>query len=155
MSAAETDRTPLLLCWHIHLLPQWSYDPDYQVFRCRCLLEKIRRELNCFDRSMLGKLKMKGIILKELPKFIDETRAPDDLNLTELILSVFIKGTRDSLVEFHTKSFFLGIMHFQDLYNMDLDKLERCGIHYALPDGRIIPFCSYNTVHRFDQKIKI
>jgi hypothetical protein len=41
-------------------------------------------------------------------------------------------------------------MHFQDLYNMDLEKLQRCGIHYILPDGRIIPFCSYNTVIAVD-----
>jgi hypothetical protein len=112
------------------------------------LMEKIRQEIDCFDGSMLGKLKMKGMILRQMPRFIDESMAPDDLNLKELILSVFIKGTRESLAEFHNRSLFLGIMHFQDLYNIDLEKLKRCGIHYVLPDGRIIPFCSYNTVHR-------
>jgi len=42
------------------------------------------------------------------------------------------------------------IMHFQDLYNIDLNRVQRCGIHYATPDGRMIPFCSYNTLHRED-----
>ncbi|MGA9098862.1 MAG: hypothetical protein WB392_08030 [Methanotrichaceae archaeon] len=77
-----------------------------------------------------------------------QTELPNELNLTGLLLSVFRKGTWESLVEFHNSSLFLGIMHFQDLYNMDLERLQRCGIHYVLPDGRRIPFCSYNTVHR-------
>ncbi len=39
-------------------------------------------------------------------------------------------------------------MHFMDLYNMDLERTKRCGVHYATPDGRIIPFCTYNTIYR-------
>jgi hypothetical protein len=35
-----------------------------------------------------------------------------------------------------------------DPYNFDLERVERCGIHYAVPDGRIIPFCAMNTLHR-------
>jgi len=30
---------------------------------------------------------------------------------------------------------------------MDLKRGQRCGIHYATPDGRVIPLCSYNTIH--------
>jgi len=40
------------------------------------------------------------------------------------------------------------MMHFQDPYNFDLERVKRCGIHYATPDGRIIPFCSYNNIYR-------
>ena len=43
---------------------------------------------------------------------------------------------------------FIGSMHFQDLYNIDLDRIQRCIIHYASPDGRIIPFCTMNNLHR-------
>jgi uncharacterized radical SAM superfamily Fe-S cluster-containing enzyme len=35
-------------------------------------------------------------------------------------------------------------MHFQDVYNMDLERLRSCGVHYVTPDGRIISFCTYN-----------
>jgi len=42
----------------------------------------------------------------------------------------------------------LGSMHFMDPYNFDLQRVERCIIHYAVPDGRIIPFCTMNTIHR-------
>jgi len=114
------------------------------------LMEKIKIELENSNGSGLGRLKMKGMILKELPKFVDEARTPGDLNVTRMLLSVLRSGTRESLTEFHSKTLFLGAMHFQDLYNLDLERLQRCGIHYATPDGRIIPFCSYNILHRKD-----
>ena len=36
-------------------------------------------------------------------------------------------------------------MHFQDVYNYQLDRVRRCVVHYVAPDGRIYPFCSYNS----------
>ena len=27
-------------------------------------------------------------------------------------------------------------------------RVQRCVIHYPVPDGRIIPFCAMNTLHR-------
>jgi len=46
------------------------------------------------------------------------------------------------------KGLFVGCMHFMDPYNFDLERVERCCIHYATPDLRLIPFCSYNIFHR-------
>lgn len=112
------------------------------------LLETIKREVENYDGSGLGKLRMNGVILKDLHKFVDETKVPRDLNIARLLLGVLRSGTHESLADFHSKTLFLGAMHFQDPYNIDLDRLQRCGIHYATPDGRIIPFCSYNTLHR-------
>jgi len=114
------------------------------------LMENVRQRVADFDGSRLGRLKMKGWILKDVPRFIDGAMVPDNLNLKKLILNVFIEGAREALIDFHTRFLFIGIMHFQDLYNMDLERLERCAIHYALPDGRLIPFCSYNSIHRCD-----
>jgi len=39
----------------------------------------------------------------------------------------------------------MACMHFQDAYNYQLDRVQRCLVHYAAPDGRIYPFCSYNS----------
>jgi len=41
------------------------------------------------------------------------------------------------------------MMHFMDKYNHDEERLRRCDIHYLTPDGRIIPFCSFNVVPEF------
>jgi len=34
-------------------------------------------------------------------------------------------------------------MPFQDVWNMDLERLKNCCGHVVVPDGRILPFCSY------------
>ena len=39
-------------------------------------------------------------------------------------------------------------MHFMDPFNFDQDRVHRCVIHYATPDGRIIPFCTMNNIYR-------
>jgi uncharacterized radical SAM superfamily Fe-S cluster-containing enzyme len=51
----------------------------------------------------------------------------------------------DALRDFHWNSLFIGTMHFMDRYNYDLSRVQRCCIHYATPEGKIIPFCTYNS----------
>jgi len=38
---------------------------------------------------------------------------------------------------------------FMDRETFDLSRAVRCCIQEALPDGRIVPFCVYNTLYRF------
>lgn len=64
------------------------------------------------------------------------------------IMKYVLKGKYKSLSDLHFKLIFIGAMHFMDPYNLDFDRLRRCIIHYALPDGRIVPFCSYNIFGR-------
>jgi hypothetical protein len=45
--------------------------------------------------ALLGKLKMRGMILKEIPKFVDEAKVPDGLNINKLLLSVLWDRTRE------------------------------------------------------------
>lgn len=40
---------------------------------------------------------------------------------------------------------FLGTMHFQDPDNIDFERVRRCGIHQAYPDGSLMPFCIINS----------
>jgi len=35
-------------------------------------------------------------------------------------------------------------MAFQDVWNLDLERLRNCCLHVVSPDLRIVPFCSYN-----------
>ena len=48
--------------------------------------------------------------------------------------------------QFHDRALFIGMMHFQDLYNWDIERVKRCCIHYLTPDERIIPFCAFNVI---------
>ena len=33
-----------------------------------------------------------------------------------------------------------------DLWNYDIERVKKCCIHYAQPDGRIVPFCAFNVI---------
>jgi uncharacterized radical SAM superfamily Fe-S cluster-containing enzyme len=66
-------------------------------------------------------------------------------------------GSYKSLAVLHHKMIMVGMMHFMDPYNFDLERVERCVIHYGLPDGKIVPFCTMNTIHRsfFEKKFSV
>ena len=68
--------------------------------------------------------------------------------LKDIINAFLSRGDYDSLSAFMNRIIMLGMMHFQDPYNFDLERVQHCDINYAVPDGRIIPFCTMNTIHR-------
>jgi uncharacterized radical SAM superfamily Fe-S cluster-containing enzyme len=85
-------------------------------------------------------------LLLKLKSFINQEKKPKHLNLAKLLFDALIKHDYSALGEFHKKSLFIGMMHFMDPYNYDQQRVERCDIHYSMPDGRIIPFCAFNVV---------
>jgi hypothetical protein len=38
------------------------------------------------------------------------------------------------------------MMHFQDEYNYDIKRVEKCSVSYSMPDGRVVPFCTFNVI---------
>jgi uncharacterized radical SAM superfamily Fe-S cluster-containing enzyme len=46
------------------------------------------------------------------------------------------------------KLFRILVIQFEDRHTFDLKRVKKCCIGQILPDGRIIPFCSYNTLYR-------
>jgi uncharacterized radical SAM superfamily Fe-S cluster-containing enzyme len=48
-----------------------------------------------------------------------------------------------------THIFAVTIEGFMDRFTFDVARASRCCIQEALPDGRIVPFCVYNTLYRF------
>ncbi len=50
----------------------------------------------------------------------------------------------------HIKSnmFTLSGMAFQDLSNLDAERLKRCRVQVLSDDDRLIPFCAYNSIYR-------
>ncbi len=65
-----------------------------------------------------------------------------------LLWPIISEGSYVALGNFMRRVVMIGCMHFMDPYNFDLDRLQRCVIHYGLPDGTIRPFCSMNSIHR-------
>jgi uncharacterized radical SAM superfamily Fe-S cluster-containing enzyme len=110
------------------------------------LLDKYAEQLR--KGGFAVKARVLANAVKEVPGTIDMSKAPKGLNLPKIILKVLGTGSYKALAEFHERAILLAAMHFMDPYNFDLERIERCGIHYAVPDGRIIPFCTMNSIHR-------
>ena len=45
------------------------------------------------------------------------------------------------------------IVQFMDAYSLDVRALKKSCIHFALPDGRMIPFESYNLLYRDERRL--
>jgi len=75
--------------------------------------------------------------------------------LRKYVLKVLVNGDYKSLGEFTRSAILISSMHFMDPYNFDLERVQRCVIHYAVPDGRIIPFCTMNSIHRTEVEKKL
>jgi uncharacterized radical SAM superfamily Fe-S cluster-containing enzyme len=88
-------------------------------------------------KKTMAKLKM----LKLLPM------AKSDF-VRGLIRNVITKGSYEALGDFMRRIVMIGIMHFQDVWNFDLERVQRCAIHYVTPDMKVRSFCTYNSIHR-------
>ncbi len=102
------------------------------------------------EQLKVGKSKTRVLLslLWNLRKFVDSKKAPEGMSLKKMLASILLKRDYHSLGQFHYKAIFLGMMHFMDLYNYDIKRVERCNIHYLTPDPnrRIVPFCSFNVL---------
>ncbi len=97
-------------------------------------------------KARIGK-KLKALkLLTALKKFVIPENQPKGVDILRMLKRILVFHSYDALGEFHLRSLFIGIMHFQDLYNYDVQRVERCQIHYAMPDGRIVPFCAFNVI---------
>jgi len=95
-------------------------------------------------------------IAEKLRGYIIQDELPNGVKLSELLEEIIEKGSYKVLGKFHQYFLFFGMMHFQDYYNYDVNRVQRCSIHYAA-GKRIIPFCTYNvfpSMHR-DRFLKI
>lgn len=48
------------------------------------------------------------------------------------------------LARARTHTFSISAMVFQDVWNLDLERLRGCCIHIVSPEGNLVPFCAYN-----------
>jgi len=112
-------------------------------------IEKTSRELERGANKYITYLRL----FKTLYSSIKWSKVPSRLRsrrkLLKLLFNIFIRHDYEALGEFHYKTLFLGMMHFMDLYNHDISRVQRCCIHYVTPDGRLVPFCTFNVIPEF------
>ncbi|MEM0107156.1 MAG: radical SAM protein [Candidatus Micrarchaeaceae archaeon] len=109
-------------------------------------MEHIQEAVN----EMEGKSKMQKRLIglkavTSLRRYIDKEKQPKSINFSKLLLSIFLKHDFASMAALQMHSLFLGMMHFQDEYNYDIKRVEKCDIHYVQPDGEVLPFCTFNV----------
>ncbi len=93
---------------------------------------------------------LRKALAKKLTEYILQDELPTGEKLSQILEDVIEKGDYSALGKFHHRFLFLGMMHFQDYYNYDVNRVRRCSIHY-LAGSRLIPFCTYNVfphIHR-------
>ena len=104
------------------------------------------------ERLMEGGFAIRKRVLasatKDLPKLIDTDETPENIDAKKIFRNMFTHRSYDALGEFSKDAMLISCMHFMDSFNFDEDRVKKCVIHYATPDGRIIPFCSYNSMYR-------
>ncbi len=110
------------------------------------LVETLQRAVD--EMQGKGRLTRKAIAMKalmNLPKLVDKEKQPKSLNFGKMLTNIFLKNNFDAMGALHSKSLFLGMMHFQDEHTYDIHRVEKCDIHYAMPDGQVLPFCTFNV----------
>jgi 7,8-dihydro-6-hydroxymethylpterin dimethyltransferase len=95
-----------------------------------------------------------------LRKHFHQDRAPEGLTFQKFLQT--LQGLTDKKYGrgasekkgFTYRTLMLAGMHFMDSYNYDIERVKRCVIHYAAPNGLIYPFCAYNSGPVYREKIE-
>ncbi len=127
----------------IYIDDDGSYKPITDLINVDKFLELLEEIANLYADQARGASKRAKAKLAAGARHIKKKGLIKDL------LAAFLnRGDYDSLAKLMRRIIMVGMMHFQDPYNLDLERVQHCDINYAVPDGRIIPFCTMNTIHR-------
>jgi uncharacterized radical SAM superfamily Fe-S cluster-containing enzyme len=119
------------------------------------------------DMEQLSR-KAKGGILKyyhgskawlALQRHFKPELAPPGLNFTKFLQTLqgmtnkkLGRDGQDGVFTYRT--LLVAGMHFMDAYNYDVERVKRCVIHYAAPNGKLYPFCTYNSGPVFREQVE-
>ena len=100
---------------------------------------------------------MERMILDAITNLWSATKVGEDSEVILASLKTFLKDTFNSRnplsaadiehrTEARSKAIF--IHAFMDAWDLDVARLKKCCTHYVMPDGRLMPGCSYNNLYR-------
>jgi hypothetical protein len=96
-------------------------------------------------------------VVKLLNKCVNEDNMPPGLTKKKFVgvLSGIMRNkSKQTLADFSWRMMYIGGMHFQDSFNYDVARTERCAIHYITPGLKVIPFCAYNGGPEYREKVE-
>jgi len=123
-------------------------------------IEGFTMELNKLVKQKISHIRALTALSAQhlLKKFFRQEEAKDGMT-PEICLELF-QGIVDKEAQkrvdliYNWNMLLVGGMHFQDSYNYNVDRVKRCSIHYAAPNGKLYPFCTYNSGPVFREKIE-
>ena len=129
-------------------------EPDDSI---RCTLTRAQKEhgVSCCDASGQNRLSDEIEIVKRDRDYVMnkwEIVTPQEWDADEIRNKYKSSADIVSLDEFLTyyrrNIFTVTGMAFQDMSNLDAERLKRCRVQVLSPDNRLIPFCAYNSIYR-------
>ncbi|WP_051564480.1 tetraether lipid synthase Tes [Desulfovermiculus halophilus] len=136
--------------------------PLTKFFDIQAAMNDIELEAEALEKNSWRKPWSKFQLMRKLKKHFYAEKAPEGLDFDQLLefVNTFIEAGSINRPErghfFHVMGqrfdvMLLAAMHFQDAYNFELDRVQHCVIHYAAPNGRFYPFCTWNSgpCHRY------
>lgn len=118
-------------------------------------VDNISRETTRATFKFFTKIK----VWQSLQKYFKPEYAPRGLTFPKFLQTLqgmtdkkYGRGGRDGTFTYRT--LMVAGMHFMDSYNYDVERVKRCIIHYAAPNGLIYPFCAYNSGPTFREMIE-
>lgn len=124
--------------------------PIARFINIETLINFINKESQ--KKGPLRKLRFATALVKNIDTFTDNNKAPDGFDLKQIAKDAAIGGRDFALRKYHKKTLVIGLMWYQDAWNLNIDRLQRCVIHCPTFEG-IIPFCSYAGL-RYNEKIQ-
>jgi uncharacterized radical SAM superfamily Fe-S cluster-containing enzyme len=89
-------------------------------------------------------------VIERLTTALASLGLPDELNqITRVAMETCLScgiDFPDALTDLAAKAFMIVIQDFQDPYTLNVRQLMKCCVEEITPDGRLIPFCAYNSV---------
>ena len=118
-------------------------------------LDELSRKAGTSRVQLFNKIKTWNLLQRHFKKEL----APPGLTFQKFLNT--LQGFTDKKIgrggndgTFTYRTLLVAGMHFMDGYNYDVQRVKRCVIHYAAPNGLIYPFCAYNAGPEFRNKIE-
>lgn len=136
--------------------------PFTQFLDIEGAMKDLNKEAEAIENHVWRKKLLKILLLSKIKKHFKADKAPEGLEFEQVIefINHFIEPDRQEqkqrghvyhLVGERFDVMLIAAMHFQDNYNYELPRVQHCVIHYAAPNGKFYPFCTWNSgpCHRY------
>ena len=129
--------------------------PDPKFLDVEPLMDKMSRVAEDLGKKRIFRKLTIARALQGMERYFHQDRAPSGWTFETCVdfmmdFADFRKRFADNkarpkkVAETSHRPLLMASMHFQDTYNYQIERVQRCVVQYAALDGRLYPFCTYN-----------